>query len=280
MLQRVTFLFQQTTAPPNLAEASPRTSGWSEGFWTEQDLTDMTGGRTWIGEYLRKRAPLLGQQAAVVGCRIAVYEISGNKLIPKGSQTRKFHAPGFSGSDCDVPQLALMFSGTAEDSVNLSRFAIRGIPDNIVKNGEFRDLDGWGARCRLYMNAVSDGGWGFIGRDLTQPLFTIRKIENSRLYAPTGPMIVPNQSYLRLHKVKDVNGDTISGSYRVTDWTGGVNGYYLLEGLDPALKSDGPGSYRLDQIRFCNFDKVDIDSVVVRKVGRPFKGYRGRASKR
>ena len=274
MLTRVIFLFQQTTAPDDRTAAQPRTGGWSEGFWA-QGVVPI--GATGVDRLATKRARMLPAQAAIVGIRAAQYDISGNKVLPKGASTAKVNYPGDATLVCDIPQMAMEMAGTATGAVNASRFCIRGFPDIEVKGGEYTPDDIFKGKMTQYCNEVANGGWGFIGRDLTQAAQRVMKIVGNvvTLQAPIAAVV--GQDYLIFRRCYDSSGNPVTGSFLITAMAGAD----VTLGAFPNRTLTVPsGTARVDKIVYCDFDTVAPARIVARKVGRPFASYRGRQSKK
>jgi hypothetical protein len=273
-ITKKTLFFALTTAPTQ-GVASPRSGGWSESFWVNANpYNPFTFSTLWP----RTRAALLPPQAAIVGARDQIYTINGNKLVPGGSTVYKGGYIGSSGLNCDVPQMALMCDGTTA-GINQSRMTLRGIPDSVIVNGEYQPGLGFQQAFNAYVTALLEApAFGSVGRDLSQVAVRINGIAVNQLTtASVIPGLVNDSSYVRFVHARDDNGKPITGSYLVTAGAGTT--LLTLANLNVTMTRPN-GLLRLDQIVFSPFIQVLPIKSVVRKIGRPSSGYRGRASKR
>jgi len=270
---RYDMIFQLTTAPAQATKAIAHTGSWSESHWRDNAL-DQTN--QVLNRLLRARAGMLPKQAAMVGLRVGNFTIQGNRLLPGQTSLRKFTKPGPATYNCDVPQMALELSGSTS-GLNNSKFAARGMPDDQVLNGEYNPVNGWDGQLNEYMQALSGDGWQMLGRVLSNPTFKIVSISISGVC--TLSILVPfaNGAQIRLLRCKDVNGSPVAGVYNASQVAGST---FLLDGWPAGVAVQNSGAARVDAIDLYTFVDVEVSRVVVRKVGRPFAGYRGKRSKR
>jgi len=274
MPQRVTFLFQITTTPQNRSDAAPHTGGWSESWWSN---TPVDLGGSFVQGLAQGRARLLPAQGSIVGVRSAIYTLSGNKLLPGGSSTGKLQYPGSASRPTDLPQVALEMTGSTAGQPNASRFTLRGMPDEIMVGGEYQPDSAFRGAVTAFCNRLVTAGWSFVGRDLSKPSANILSIAGGvmTLDASIGAAA---GDYVRMRRVYDDDVNPVKGAYRVT-LVAGAGTVLTLANMD-ATVSVANGSARVDEIKLFAFSEVSPSRAVVRKVGRPFAGYRGRQSKR
>lgn len=275
MPYRVTLLCQLTTAPTQRADASPHTGGWSESFWRAGAvaLSDSV-----VQDLLTRRARLMPTEASIVGVRIGNYNISANKLVPVGSSTGKVERPGYPGLSCDYPGIGLSFAGSSAGVPNASRFAIRGMPDEEIRNGEYTPDSTYKGAVTQFCNTLTNG-WGFIGRDLSVASQKVMSIAgNVVTLAGLIGAVVPGDNMI-LNRVTDDDDDPVKGSYYITN-VNPVTFAYTLSGFPATTLTSAKGTARVDRIAFFAFSAVSPSRAVGRKVGRPFASYRGRASKK
>lgn len=274
MPARISMIFQLTTEAEDREIASPHIAGWSEGFWENANNPVLTGN---VRELLRLRALLLPLQAAIIGVRRANYTIEGNRLVPGGTASAKVNYPGRAALHCDLPQTSLQLS-LVGDGGNTSRISLRGMPDSEFERGEFQPNAGYKGALTQYRNYLVEQAYGFMGRDLSKPTARIVAIAANgavQLRSSTGAVV---GDYVRLLNVKDTNGKNVQGTFRVG--TVAVGGLTMTLDAWPEKIVQESGSMRVDAVRYCDIISVDVSRAVVRKVGRPFEQYRGRASKR
>ncbi len=272
MAYRYDMLFQLTTAPTQAAKAISHTAGWSESHWRQ---TLLAQDNQTLNRLLRGRAAMLPKQAAMVGLRVGNFTIQGNKLLPGQTSIRKFLKPGPATFSCDVPQMAIELGGSTS-GLNSSKFAVRGMPDGQVVNGEYSPNADWDQFLQEYMNALTVDGWQMIGRVLSNPTYAIDAISASGVC--TLKVLTPfaNGAQIRLLRVRDNQGFSISGVFSAAQVAGST---FLLEGWPQGTVVSRNGSIRVDAIDLFTFTDMEVSRVVVRKVGRPFEQYRGRRSK-
>lgn len=284
MIFKVVVLFELTTArgasiPPLRTAGAQRQAGWSESFWisvpsyAELWKKLMTGpmGQMNYG-YLPLRADLLTSNALIVGVR--VYE--------DGSGKGQLRAVSFRGtnaeSDGDIPQLSLLCHVAIGGTNKVRRMTLRGIPDNVVRGGEFNPPDGvysqklinYG-RCLLvlgsWVNVTSSG----------QPLVSISDAGLIQLDGvPLSGAI--GQSY-SLRTIRIATGVYVSEDLAVTAKNDPAN-QCTVAGWTHGAGTGGTIRRHLFELHDYTADTFTVVRVVTRQVGRPFSGYRGRASKR
>ena len=272
-VSRFSFLYALTTESVNRQTSSPHSAGWSESWWKNTDQPQPDSCR----ELAVRRAQLLPTQASIIGYRQQIYNLVGNRIVPAGSASTKINVPGASGYSCDLPQVALGCSGRTNGGPNTSKFTLRGMPDAYMETGEFAGNSDTQQRIRNFFAWLVSNNWCFVGRDLSLPSFRVVSIGNAICTLEGNPGCA-NGDYLRLHRVKDVNGQTISGSYRVT--AGGGTAVMTLGNFNVSIEVGNSGTARKDSLAIFPFSGCEIGRASVRKVGAPFARYRGRASKK
>lgn len=273
MTTRFSFIFQATTAPTDRASASPHIAGWSEGFWRQGDVT---ADATSTMEIAVARAAMLPTGSQLIGVRLAYYTLTAQNLTPRGTVSGKLQLFGRSGLTNDLPQVALQLDGKTASS-NVSRFTLRGMPDDVMVGGEYQPSAAFKRAVTLFGTKLIQFGCGFVARDLSQPSAGVLALAASVLTLDAALPGVVAGDYIRLKRVYDQFGEPITGSYRISAAVGSA---YTLPGIPANLTATGNGSARLDRIAFRSFTTVVASRAVVKKVGRPFESYRGRASKR
>jgi len=270
---RFQLLFQVTTAPTNDADARQHTGGWSEQHvWPGSLSLD----HQLLANLATKRAALLPAQAAIIGTRRTVFTTSGNKIIPQGSQTSGLSRVG-SSAITDLPQVSLSVLVTSEGGENTAQQNLRCIPDTHMQRGEFQPTQAYKTLLSNYLNTLVNENWSFMGRNLTNPIQNVLKIEAGVITTSLAGLAIVGD-YIRLLNVKNsASGLPIIGSFRVTAVN--VNAYTVV-GLPDDAVSLNSGYARKDEIVLLNIGSASWNRAVVRKIGRPLEGYRGRASRR
>lgn len=274
MATKLSFLFQFATDPQAGANNRVHTAGWSESFWARNPKVSSDPE---ILALATKRARCLPKSASIIGIRIANYDIVGNKLKPTGSSSGKLLRSGNAGFDCDIPQMSVSVGISSADGPNLTKITLRGIPDTQVIGGEFSPTPAFKRNVEDYLDELIAKNWKFIGRDLSLPVANIISVAGN-VVTLTGPIgAVANTSYVRFLHAKADGGDPISGAYLATAVAGNT---ITLAGYSGGNMGTPSGKMRVDAIKVLSISDYSGSRVAVRKVGRPFENYRGRASKR
>ena len=280
MSSKVTLIFQLTTSPVDLTLAIPHTGGWTESYWQGANIPSTFPA---IAALVNARAALLPQGAAIVGVRVGLYTLAENKFIPNGASTGPVFAPGVQNNSSDVPQMALLCGSTSNEGPNQAKFVLRGIPDGMVQGGEYRPDTAFKGAVTRFFNALTSGGWEFLGRVLANPTVRLYSIQASltagHVKLQGDPSIYSINKYVRLLRVRDNDGLPIKGAYQMTSTYVDGSGFDIAV-KDDTIRSTTGGFMRLDQIGLFAFTQPTFKRVSVRKVGRPYESYRGRASKR
>jgi len=275
---RQTLLFAVTTQVKDPTQATPHSGGWSESFWVPGAAFSALGVfQTWA----TTRALLLSGLASIIGFRQQLYTIAGNKLLPGGSGSGSFFYPGNYAGDLNAPQDSLQLNFLVSGQPNSIRHRIAAVPDTVISGGEFNGDTTYQGYLTNYFGKIISLGFGAVTRDLSKPDATVRSI--------TGGVITTNTStgaaltnYIRLRRVRDVNGDPVEGTFLVTGLVSNVDGSvsYTVVPAPTQTVSTPNGTARLDLLVFNALSSGSLSRLVVRKIGRPFSGYRGRRSKR
>jgi hypothetical protein len=279
MQTKCIMVFQLSTNTADPTATQRRIGGWTETYyWPTQNLNDA---KTAFRSLCQLRAGLLPRGALVKGQRYQFVNPVG------ASVSEAFNYPGTASLDQDVPQIALHFRIPAQAAQNVRSLDLRGVPDARVVGGEYSGTQNYDGALSRLLRALP--AWQFYGRDLSQPTFPIYSID------PTGAAIIQAAfpyvvgDMVRVLRSLDSTGDFQGGLFRVASttlpfgltlqgWTGG------------ACKG---GKIRKDGHVFVNFSDINqgadtgFGSVVsfptpiaiIKKVGRPSGGYRGRRSR-
>jgi hypothetical protein len=220
---------------------------------------------------------MLPPQASIVGWRYELFDISGNKLFPQGAQSGRFLFPGGYTASPNLPQDALSFSGAWLTGPNTNKFTARCVPDTVIVAGEYQPTAAFKTAVANYIQTLIGGAWGFVGRDRSLPTARVLSISAGGIVQLSQNIGgVADSSFLRLLHVTDNNGNPIKGTFSISN-INGVN--YTLRGLTQLLSVPN-GTARVDVVSYNRYGTINVGRAVVRKIGRPFEGYRGRASKR
>lgn len=271
-LQRASLLFNVTTQPLDTGIASPHSGSFSEIHWRAPSA-NLPAVLTALAPF---RARLLPRLANIIGFRIENFNLDGNKLYPTGASAGKFNFPGTGGLLLNLPQDALQLNMVADGAPNTSRFAVKCMPDDQIKQGEFQPSGQFLSYVTQFMTALRDAGFGFVGRVKTNPTYRVNAIANTGVVTlPSVPAVVDGSTYVRFIRVYNDQGLPVKGTFLVTDHTSTT---LTLQGLSTTLTSPS-GVLRVDQSQFFPYGIGSVGRACIRKIGRPFEVYRGRRSK-
>lgn len=270
---RYTILFSCASIPNVGTPAAVRTGGWSESIWKNSDVPDPIG----MGILMSRRRNMLPRSCTISGYRQQLFTFNAaSVLVAGGAQTVLNTLAGNTAFAPDVPQMAAMCNASSAAGVNTRKFSLRGIPDEMVENGEAAFTPAFKGMMTNYFDELVTGAWGFRGRDLTQPILDIVGVAAGVLTFAAAPPFVVGE-YCELIKCKTLEGVPVTGKFRVTAvgaLTLTLQNFPNISGLLPSSKC----TRYVD--KFFQITDATFSRIVVRKVGRPFVGYRGRRSKR
>lgn len=267
---KFSFIFNYRSGTTTTPGGQSRQGGWTESlYWSSYDASVLRS----LRQLAVARAGLLPFSAGIVGMRVQQVDPSGPvtsvpMLYPGGSILET--------NDSDIPQMALLLTARSDTVSNTRRFRLAAIPDAMVKFGEYSPSPFFRGAMSFYLQSLS--GWRFRGLDLTQPKKPLVSVADDGTYTTSQDFAVAVGERVKVYSVVDHEGFKRDGNFLVTTATtlrtGKLGGWTF-------------GATTLGSIRkivpiypIIRADETSIQRTVVRKIGRPFGGYRGRASKR
>lgn len=266
---KYTMLFDYRSNLANRAKGG-RQGGWSESWYSLLEPGDFE--KTAFAQLQTRRAGLLGTGARIVGQRYQQVDPSGR------SSTGQDAYPAASGMLSDQPQTSLLFRVPSADTTNFKGFICRGIPDDMVKEGEYIPTQAFTSAINLFFTNL--GGWRFRAEQANTPQADINSITVTGTTATVAldtSFDVSANTKVKITRCYDTFGRVVSGTFRysptdtfhgtIQNWTHGVctgGRIRVFNIIYPLVQGVAPTNFR----------------AIVRKVGRPLIGYRGRASKR
>jgi hypothetical protein len=258
---KMTHIFTQTTG-------KSRVGGWSETWYvdgTEREATLASDSMS------KRRAAMLSTRAVIVAQRIQ--EVGGR------GKTTLANDVGILGSDADIPQMAVQCFVLGQGVTNKKTFQLRGIPDGLVGEGDFKPSLAWNSAFSSWSDYLNRNSIRFRAKNLALPQVQIISIADNGAFVLAGPLTFAAGARIDVSRCKSTDGKKRSGSYWVgpgptattgvfTDWPGGV----------VALK----GKARVNAIIYPLVlrSSAEVVKIGTRKVGRPFDLYPGRRSSR
>lgn len=270
---KITYLFDYSSDPANREQSASHKGGWSESIWQSADSPNVTA----IRQLAQARALLLPGTGRIIGYRAQLYTIVNGQLVAGGSSTALLGMVGPNAIDPDMPQIALSLVATSADTANTRRFAIRGIADSQITRGEWQPGDIYLGFMTRYRNMLVSAQWAFPARDFAQPVYEIDSVAAGVLKLVGAPGGFAAGDRILFKKCRDTDGNPVIGTFKVLS-VAGAN--ITLGGIDTEISVLATGQATKAVIAMRTIADVQVGRAVVRKIGRPFEGYRGRASKR
>jgi len=265
---KMTMLMELQTNPSGTSVGA-RIGGWSESWYWDNALTV---GKSAFQNLCQKRAALLPTSARVTGQR---YQQVGPSVGASQIDSRIY--PGLSATATDVPQMAILVKVGATGGLNnIRNWVMRGLPDARVVEGEYAPSVAFTTAFTAYANALS--GFLFRGKNLAADQAEINFIDANGVATLNGPLATSAGTMVQIKRTIDANEHSFSGRFKVG--TGPTSSVVPLINWQAGLTQGG--IMQLYQIIYPNVDisNVTLGRVIVKKVGRPFTGYRGRRSNR
>jgi hypothetical protein len=288
MAIKTVMVFQQVTLSDVLGTVAPVSSpvinyasrqhigGWTELLWWPTDsvkdlMSALKTGAAGVTALLQARAAIMSAAASIIGVKL----YSGG--AGKGA-TNAVAYPGNSLYVEDIPQMALLCKSNGLNTTSVRRFTLRGVPDSMVDQGEFKPTALYANLVADYFNSLKAFGFKAIDPATSKKakIFNIDAGGNVKTTDGVNPFAVP--SIVLVSRTVDLNGNLVSfkstisagaagTQFKVDNWTAGacVGGTALQNNL---------GLFLFDSA------SAAVSRVVTRRVGRPFESYRGRRSKR
>jgi len=273
MPSKLTFIFQTQTEAADASLARPHSGGWTESIWRLGTSTTIQT----INQLAEFRARLLPAQTSIVGYRQQVFTLDGNSLIAGGASTGNLNQPGRSNYQCDLPQVALQCSLRSDGNPNSGRLVLRGIPDSQMVTGEYAPNAQFKASVTEYLAILAATQCQFLGRSLAAPNVRVLSITNGVITTDVATGAAQG-NFIRLLRVRETFGNPVTGTYRVS--APPVGFAYTVAGLSNDIVVLNSGRARLDLLALFPITSGSTGRSRVKKIGRPFESFRGRASKR
>lgn len=271
---KLSLIFNFSTNPHDLANARVHTGGYTESFWGRGNFSDTE--LPFVRALANSRASLLPTTTTITGYRAQQYVVQGNRLIPGGTNSGAINFPGTVSGGTDVPQVALECRAAAVGAANTRKFVIHNLPDSQIGGGEFQPTPAFSGALTRYFNQIVAGFWAFPGRVLSNPSFRVNSII-AGVITLENPFGIAEGNFIRLLKCRDINGNPVVGSFRVTGVAGNA---FTVAGMPPTTDVLNSGRARLDAVDVFLMTGLQQTRAVSRKVGLPTERYRGRRSKR
>lgn len=280
MATKIVILFQQTTvpgagsAPVNYAPVA-RTGGWSESMYGPDSVAAVIAGLNGprsggVKPILQARANVLSRNANIIGVR----------LYQGGAGKGQLVAAAWAGNNgpSDQPNICLQCSATSLTSGQSRRWTLRGFPDADVVQGEWNPTaSDTPARLVDYFNSLA--GFGWMQRTYTSKV-NINTIDADGVVWADAVIGYGIGQKVTLNNVTvDATGNRIGGTFRVIAG-GGLNTQFKVTPWTYGTARGGIAYIAGKEFQDFAGSLKSVVRASVRKIGRPFAGYRGRKSKR
>lgn len=219
-----------------------------------------------------KRAQMLPRGCAIVGQRIQKVDPNG----PASTNAKFFPGPSYATNTADIPQMALRMSFIAGDGFNKITKTLRLIPDSQVIEGEYSPSTAFRNAVMAFGNQLVVGQWCFRAVDKANPNIPLLSIAaNGAVVSVVAHGLNVNDKVI-ITRGKDSAGRAHRIDGRVISVTDALT-FQVYPGPQVALTG---GYSRKKVIVYPVVSSTEVGRITTHKVGRPFDGYRGRASKR
>lgn len=265
---KCTMLLEVLTKPDDPNARIRRVGGWSESWYWDDVLS--ASKLAAFNELCQARANLLGLGGRVKGQRFQLVDPSGS------AQTQGRVFASNRTEQTDQPGVALQLAIKGTGVTNVRRSHLRGIPDAMVKGGEWTPEGDFNLTLNHFLVKLS--AWKFRARDLSQPRVLVNNITSGGVVTFFSDLALAVGDRVTFNKVQDTSGNRFRGTFRVGvastlrqvtligwpygDVTGGTAQKLVI--IYPAMPRSG----------------MVAEKISFRKVGRPFDQFRGRRSKR
>lgn len=273
-LYKCTAIFQLTTAVSTPTAPLHRQGGWSESIYVTANnvAAAIQAFEQGSGSFCQLRASLLPLGSSIVGERY-------QQVNPVGpSQSNNNVYPSTLGLEADQPQNALLMKIPGVGVNNIRRMVLRALPDACLTEGEFTPPTAYINQLVQFIAALSQ--YQFQGRDLSQAKQPLLSGTAAGVFTAINAPVVAIGQFVRILKARETTtGNLRGGRFQVTAVTQNPN--TLTVAMWPFGATTG-GNFRLDGQVFPQFGPLSgpVGRPIIKKVGRPSTGYRGRRSRR
>lgn len=267
MAIKCTMLINTSTAPTT---GQPiRVGGFSETYYRSgSTIGDDTIGS--FADLANLRANFLPVGDTVRYMRFSIVDSPGG-----GTILRVVNKPGSFGG-ADVPQMAMQIAAGSSSSGNKRQLELRGVPDTQVSAGELALTSPFKAAVNAYLNQLV-ANWKFRGRVLNGQTIPIISIAGDGTFLLSAAFTYATGQRVQVLRTTSAGARRRGGFFFVTK-TDDTHGVLLGWPYGATVN----GKIRLAAIDYFGFQfagtAVDSAVAIVKKVGRPLSGYRGRKS--
>ena len=268
---KYTMIFQYSSGINDANSTPVRTGGWSESYYASANTQQIYDA---FKVLIQKRLGICPRGTSVIRIRTQQVDPAGPATLNRVN----YAAPSTWLSD--VPQMALKipFFLDADQTSIIREF--RGIPDVQVTVGEYTPTTPFTAALAVFLAELTNGTWKAKRRNKAAVQWAINSISVAGsvvMIQPTAGLVQGTQVQV-IRTLNQQTGRRFGYFARVQAHTDDSN--FTIAG--PKVKASGFGTLRVASSIYNGFQNPQFGSVeiVTRKVGRPFRAYSGRASRR
>lgn len=248
-----------------------RLGGWSESYYAAA-VDDVT--IALFNTLIQKRLGICPRGTVVNKVRIQAVDPAGAAQL----QNRAFAAPNTWLSD--VPQMALKVQFAPGFAFGGFLREFRGLPDVQVNVGEYSPTAPFTAALGIFLQELCNNVWRARRRDKAATTYQMLSVDLTGAVVMTDPFtgIANGQAVQVLRTINPQTGRKFGYFAKVQSVTD--NQHFVIVGQK--VRPSNFGTMRRQGIVMAQFVSPDLNTLqaVVRKVGRPFRSYSGRASRR
>lgn len=271
---KVTLLFQSGTI--DASGNAARSAGFSESYYSTLAVNAPQLLANW-DVLARKRAALLPTNSRVVGGRFQTVD-------PVGSSRQYDNVYiGTAATANDLPGVALQWTMRSSTTANQKNVILRSIPDARVVTGEYSPSPAYDAALQTFFNELV-ANWVFRGIDRTQPLVRIKDIIGDGTVTTLSNHGLAVGDQVNIMSTRPDAAHTKTYVAIVTEVTGLTTFKHVPADQNQFVQSSTGGRLRKVVIIYppqtITTGEVVTPVAITRKVGRPFRVFRGRRTVR
>ncbi len=271
---KVTLLFNASTVDASANAA--RSAGFSESYYQNVPIDSSTLKNDW-NLLAIARAALMPQNVRIIGSRFHQVDPVG------GSRQYDNVYVGTNSLQNDLPQVALQWTVRSLNTPNQRSLILRGMPDARIVTGEYSPSAAFNAALIGFFNELRRA-WSFRAIDRTVLPVKIITITDAGLMTTATPHGLSAGDNVNVMTTN--SGDFGHESYTafVVSAPTPTTANIALRGIRDVIRASTGGRARKAGIIYPLFSITDPEIVtpvaITRKVGAPFRKFRGRRTKK
>lgn len=271
---KVTLLMQAGTIDSTGNAA--RSAGFSESYYTPLAVTDAALTPIWT-QLCTLRAALLPTNSRIVGSRYQTVDPVG--------PSRQFDNVyvGGAGTLNDLPGVALQWTVRSPATNNQRNVILRSIPDARIVTGEYSPSPAYDAALQAFFSHLVLN-WRFRAIDRSLPIVKIKDITGAGLMVTLAPHNLLAGQMANIMSTRPDSFRTVSYLAQVVEVLTATSATIVLAANTGFLQSSVGGRVRRALNIYPNISITNGEVIspvaITRKVGAPFRKFRGRRTVR